>query len=39
MVTYAQIKDGVYIRASGNAPDSATQARLLAAVSTIRVVR
>jgi hypothetical protein len=39
VVTYAQIKDGVYIRASGNAPDFATQAQLLAAVSTIRVVR
>ncbi len=39
VVTYFKLQNGVYIQASGHAPDSATQALLLATVSTLRVVR
>ncbi len=39
VVTYARIQDGVYIRASGQSPDSTSQSLLLATVSTLRLVR
>ena len=39
VVTYFKIQNGVYIQASGHAPDSATQALLLGSLSTLRVVR
>jgi hypothetical protein len=39
VVTYAQIEPGIYIRAMGHSPDSASQSLLLSSVSTFRVVR
>ncbi len=39
VVTYARVQPGVYVQAMGTAPDSQSQAALLAAIATIRVVR
>lgn len=39
VITYAQVQPGVYIRAIGNARDSASQTLLLATVATMRIIR
>jgi hypothetical protein len=39
VITYWEIEPGVYLQASGNAPDSAGQADVLAALATVQVAR
>jgi len=39
VATYWQIKPGVFIQAAGSGPDSSSQARLLAALGTVRVIQ
>ena len=39
VITYWEVEPGVYVRASGDGPDSLSQAQLLAALATITVTR